>query len=494
MTLNRLSMKRSRWPIFEARAVWLLACAMSVFAVVMPARAAEREEDYYRILTYPTPDGVQFEPGALTITPSGELAIATRIGEIWIASNAFTDDPRDIEYKLFASGLHEPLGLTTRDGVLWATQRGEVTKIIDLDGDGLADRFETVSDDWGLTSDYHEYAFGSPFDRDGNIWIVLCLTGSFTSQAPFRGWCVRVSADGTFQPTAGGVRSPGGIGFNHEGEAFYTDNQGPWNGACSLKHLRPGFFVGHPIGNRWYSLTDLDQPATPKSGSRTHVEADRIPEYVPPAVIFPYNKMGQSASGIVCDETEGRFGPFSKQLFVSDQTQSVVMRVFLEKVDGRYQGACFPFRKGFRSGNVPMVFAPDGSLVVGGTQRGWGSRGGREFALERLVWTGKTPFEIEEMRALPDGFELTFTTELQPESAAKIESYRIGTYTYIFQESYGSPEVDATKPTIRALRVADDRRSVRLDVDGLMRGHVHELHLEGVRASDGRPLLHPVAY
>src|SRR5690606_13980767 len=248
MTLNRLSMKRSRWPIFEARAVWLLACAMSVLAVVMPARAAEREEDYYRILTYPTPDGVQFEPGALTITPSGELAIATRIGEIWIASNAFTDDPRDIEYKLFASGLHEPLGLTTRDGVLWATQRGEVTKIIDLDGDGLADRFETVSDDWGLTSDYHEYAFGSPFDRDGNIWIVLCLTGSFTSQAPFRGWCVRVSADGTFQPTAGGVRSPGGIGCNHEGEAFYTDNQGPWNGACSLKHLRPGFCVGHPIG------------------------------------------------------------------------------------------------------------------------------------------------------------------------------------------------------------------------------------------------------
>ncbi|MFO0842878.1 MAG: hypothetical protein U0797_10855 [Gemmataceae bacterium] len=59
---------------------------------------------------------------------------------------------------------------------------------------------------------------------------------------------------------------------------------------------------------------------------------------MPPAVSFPYGKMGQSASGLDCDLSGGKFGPFERQLFVGDQTHSTVMRVFLEKVNGRYQG------------------------------------------------------------------------------------------------------------------------------------------------------------
>src|SRR5437870_9947199 len=139
------------------------------------------------------------------------------------------------------------------------------------------------------------------------------------------------------------------------------------------------------------------------------VEAKRIPQLEPPAVYFPYGKMGQSASGIACDSTGGKFGPFTGQLFVGDQTHSTVMRVFLEKVNGRYQGACFMFKQGFDSGNLALEFGPDGSLVVYGTDRGWGARGGKPFALQRLVWTGAPPFEIHEMRAKPDGFDLTFT-------------------------------------------------------------------------------------
>src|SRR5207247_7519235 len=116
-------------------------------------------------------------------------------------------------------------------------------------------------------------------------------------------------------------------------------------------------------------------PLGPKSKSRIMTEAKRIPELVPPAILFPYGKMGQSASGIDCDLSGGQFGPFEKQLFVGDQTHSTVMRVYLEKVYGRYQGACFPFRARFGSGCVPVRFGTDGSLFVGGTSRGWGSRG-----------------------------------------------------------------------------------------------------------------------
>jgi len=39
-----------------------------------------------------------------------------------------------------------------------------------------------------------------------------------------------------------------------------------------------------------------------------------------------------------------------------------------------------------------------------------------------------------------------------------------------------------------------DGQSVKLVVDGLQEGHVHELHAEGVRSAAGLPLLHPEAY
>ena len=104
------------------------------------------------------------------------------------------------------------------------------------------------------------------------------------------------------------------------------------------------------------------------------------------------------------------------------------------------------------------------------------------------------PFEIQEMRAKSDGFELIFTEAVDPEIARLPETWRMETYCYIFQSSYGSPEVDHTKPAIRQIEVAADGRSVKLTVEGLQRGHVHELHADGLRSSSGVALLHPVAY
>jgi len=401
-----------------------------------------------------------------------------------------------LKFTRFASGLHEVLGLAEKDGWLYVTQRCELSRLKDTDGDGQADLFETVSDDWGINGDYHEYAFGSKFDKDGNLWVALCLTGSFTSENKYRGMALRITPEGKAIPTTSGLRSPGGIGMNAAGDMFFSENQGPWNGACALKHLPPGDFVGHPDSFRWYDIAKVLGPAPikPTSGSRMMTEAKKISQLRPPAVYFPYPKMGQSASGLACDETGGKFGPFEKQLFVGDQSHSTIMRVCLEKVNGRYQGACLMFREGFDSGNLPLLMTADGSMFVGGTNRGWGSRGSKPFALQRLVWTGKTPFEVHEMHARPDGFELSFTQPVDPTTAGKSESYKMSTYTYIYQSSYGSPEVDATTPAIQKAVVSADNRSVRLYVDKLQEGHVHELHLDGVRSAETLPLLHKAAF
>lgn len=480
------------------RHLCLAAFLMATISLHSPAIAQEipKEEDYYQLTPLPIPADAYLEAGALELLPDGKLAVSTRRGEIWLFENPGAEQLDRIQAKRFAAGLHEVLGLAQRDGWLYATQRGELTRLKDVNDDGRADLFETVADGWEINGDYHEYAFGSKFDRDGNLWIVLCLTGSFSSDVKYRGWCLRVSPDGKVTPTCSGLRSPGGVGANCEGEMFYTDNQGPWNGTCSLKHLKPGKFLGHPAGNRWYELTDAlgPRPADPQSGGRLMAEAKRIPELEPPAVYFPYQKMGQSAAGIACDATQGKFGPFDSQLFVADQTHSTVMRVFLEKVNGHYQGACFPFRAGFGSGALSLQMSPQGQLYVGGTNRGWGSRGNKPYSLDRLVWTGKVPFEIHEMRVRPNGFELRFTQPVDRQTASQISSYRMETYTYIYQSNYGSPEVDKTDATITSATVSDDGLRVQLNIKGLQEGHVHELHLPGVRSAKNLPLLHPIAY
>ena len=461
------------------------------------------EDEFYKIVPVEIPEEIVLEVGALEMMPDGKLAVATRRGDVYLVTDALADlaSKKKPRFSLWASGMHEVLGLAQRDGWLYAVQRGEVTRLKDVDGDGRADVFETFCDDWGISGDYHEYPIGSKFDREGNLYVTLCLTGSFTSEAPFRGWCMKITPEGKAVPFASGIRSPGGVGFNAAGDLFYTDNQGPWNGTSSLKHLAPGAFVGHPVGNKWYDQAqDLTKhlgprPKDPKSGSRFHLEAQKTKEFIPPSCLLPHQKVGQSASGITFDASGGRFGPFAGQLFVGDQHHSNLTRVVLEQVNGRYQGAAIPFRSGFASGIVPVLQAPDGSLFAGGTNRGWGSVGPKEYALERLVWTGKTPFEILDMKARPDGFELTFTHPVDKATATEPKSYKTQTFTYIYQAEYGSPEVDRTTPTITKATVSDDGLRVRLILDGLQIGHIHELKLDGVRAATSHsPLLHPIAW
>jgi len=104
------------------------------------------------------------------------------------------------------------------------------------------------------------------------------------------------------------------------------------------------------------------------------------------------------------------------------------------------------------------------------------------------------PFEIKTMRLRPNGFFLSFTKAVDEKTASDLTSYEMETYTYIYQEQYGSPEVDHTKPTIQSAKVSQDGMSVELTIDGLQVGHVHELHAKGVQAKTGESLLHNEAY
>ena len=42
--------------------------------------------------------------------------------------------------------------------------------------------------------------------------------------------------------------------------------------------------------------------------------------------------------------------------------------------------------------------------------------------------------------------------------------------------------------------MSDDGKHVHLTVDGLVRGHIHELHMSDLRNADGLPLLHSMIW
>jgi len=463
-----------------------------LFLTLAGLAQAQQQSDFYTREEIPMPPGEVMELGSIALMPDQKIAVTSRRGDLWICTGAYGPDLTKVTWQKFAEGLHEPFGMFWKDGWLYLTQRPEVTRIKDSDGDGRGDIFETLNSDWGSKGDYHEYAFGSDADKDGNIWVVLCLTGSFTADVDWRGWCVRVTPKGEMIPTCSGIRSPGGIGFNAEGDVFYTDNQGPWNGSSSLKWLKPGSFQGNPQGNKFYANTDAigKRPVEPKDQSRIIAERKRIAEFVPPAVVFPHAKVGHSPSGIVADTTGGKFGPWEKQLYVGEQTKSEVQRVCLEKVNGLYQGAVFRFLGGFEAGIVPIRQAEDGTVFVGGTNRGWASSGSKPFTFERVRWNGRTPFEMQNISALKDGFEVTFTEPVDADSASKPGSYSMAAWTYIYQAEYGSPEVDQATPKITAVTVSPDKMKVRLKVDGLVQGHVHHLKAKGVKSATGTKLWH----
>jgi|GEM_PF-84641 len=456
---------------------------------------AEQEAKYYKLVEVPLPKELAVEAGSFEVIPeSKQLALATRRGDIFLVDGAFDKYPEPKFHK-YAEGLDEIFGLAWTPGSFLATQQTEVTRITDIDGDRRADSFETISDPWGFRN-YHEFAFGSKPDADGNIWVALCLSESYNSKVPFRGWCLKITPAGKVIPICSGIRSPCGIGPNEHGVMFYAESQGPWNGSCSLKVLQPGGFMGHPISFNWYPLAPELGPAPvePNTPSRLEAERRRVKELVPYAVVFPYIRMGRSISGFMVDQTGGRFGPFENQIFIGDFSLGVVMRATTEQVNGVWQGACYPFREGFGTGLLAVQFTPEGQLIAGGTNRGWPVRGPKDYAIERLDWTGLVPFEIKEIRAKPQGFHLTFTKPIDRNLGAQNETYQLKTFTHIYRQGYGSPEVDQTEPKVVQAVVDPDGLGVTLHVDGLVKGHVHEFHLASIRSTDNEPLLHADAY
>jgi len=461
------------------------------------AQKAAAEAEYYPLRTLPIPHNIELEVGGMTTIPDGRLAVSTRRGEIWMVENPYSATPF---YKLFASGMHEVLGLTYHKGSLYAVQRGELTKLSDQNGDGSADYYQNIAN-WELAGNYHEYSYGPVFDKEDNMYLTFNVAWVGFGEAKlskWRGWMVKVSPDGTLSPVASGLRSPAGVMMNSSGDIFYTENQGDWVGSGRITHLEKGDFAGHASSLIWSN--EPGSPMTtqisdiPDNGEPMYKAAEKVKNLKLPAVWYPHTLMGISTADMIEDKN-GFMGPFFKgQYFVSDQGHSKVMRMMLEKINGQYQGICLPFREGWQSGLLRLSWGNDGSMFGGMTSRGWGSTGTDLFGLQRMLWSGETPFEMAEVHAMSDGFEITFTKPVDVATATQAANYDINSFNYQYHHFYGSPVIENKAHTIKAILISDDAKKVRLVLDESRRFYIHEIKPKGVKSTNGDLLLHDVGY
>jgi hypothetical protein len=410
----------------------------------------------YKVENIPGPQGATLEVGGIAFTPNGTLMVTTRWGEIWAL--------KDNRWSLFATGLHEPLGLVAAsDSELFVLQRPELTRVKDTDNDGPADVFECLSAAWYMNGMETEYSFGLVRDKDGNFWGALAPDWDSSPKALYRSWSFRVTPKGEFTPWSSGLRNANGLVISPEGELFATDNQGEWVGTSPLHHIRRGDFHGFAF--------DITKYEPFKNMKMDPAELNKIRK--PPAILFPYDNIARSPSQPVFDLTGGKFGPFEGQIFISDQLMPTFMRVALEKVDGEYQGACFPFleNKVARGGNR-LAFAPDGSLYVGQTVRGWLGSGNE--GLQRISWNGPAVNEIHSISLTPTGFEFTMTQPVDRARATNKQNYNVKTFRYLYHATYGSPEVDIAGVEVKEIKVSEDGKKISLTLPEIKTGRIYE--------------------
>jgi len=446
--------------------------------------AAQIGSEQYTVEYFTPPEGEVVEVGGIAFTDEGDALVSTRRGRVWWIEDALADNPQDATWHLFAEGLHEGLGLNVIDGEIFIIQRGEISKLIDRDGDFKCDRIETITQDWGMTGNYHEFAFGLPADDEGNLYFSLNL-GFWSpewwhglSRAPYRGWILKMTPDGEVIPVAPGVRSPCGLGMNSAGDLFYTDNQGDWMASSPVFHVQPDRFYGHPGSLRW-TEDYLKEGRIPSSTIPVEREREAAAVWLP----YPWSR---STGNLVESQNGGQFGPFDGQMFVAELTEGRVLRVQMEKVAGEYQGAAFRFRDAI--GSVCRVaFAPDGSLFTGFTNRGWGGRS-PGYGLARVRWNGETVFDMHGVSLTEDGFIVNFTEALGKTPAAS--EIVAESYDYNYWWDYGSPQQRFENHKVLGATLSSDRKELRIRLEGLEPGRVMKLKLPQVRSQDGVALLH----
>jgi cytochrome c len=412
-------------------------------------------------LTQARPQDFLPKVGGMDFLSDGRMVVSTwdAEGAIFVLDNVETGDPSKITYTKVAKGLAEPLGLKVVDDTIYVLQKQELTKLIDHDGDGIIDEYQTVSNDWKVSANFHEFAFGLAYKK-GYFYAALAIAilpggASANPQIPDRGKAIKINKNtGEVEFIASGLRTPNGVGIGVDEEIFIADNQGDWLPSSKILHVKEGDFFGS------------------RAVDSARVAALPVKR---PVVWLPQDEIGNSPTTPAFLEK----GPYAGQMIHGEVTHGGVKRVFVEKVGGEYQGAVFRFIQGLEAGVNRIVWGPDGALYIGGvgSTGNWSHSGKAWYGLQRLAYNETTAFEMLAVRARSNGLEVEFTEPLPENVGWDPLEYDIQQWWYLPTNEYGGPKKDLEKLKVLSASVSDDRKKVFLELEGMKEGHVLYVHL-----------------
>jgi hypothetical protein len=404
----------------------------------------------------------------LDFLPDNRVAVCTCHGDVWLV--AVDEKAATCSWQRYATGLYHPLGLKVVDGKVVVLERGQLTRLHDLDDNGEADFYECLNNDWHTGGGEHSYDTCLETDPDGNFYFFK--TGD--TDTPTGGCLIKVSKDGKKSEIfCTGFRHPIGMGMSPGGILTGADQEGNWMPATRIDEYRKGGFYG-----------DM----------RAH-HRDEAPKLYDGPLCWVPREVDNSAGGQTW-VPEGKFGPLAGlPLHFSYGRCRPFVLLRQELAGGLTQGGVAPLDVTFLSGVCRGRFASDGHLYVCGLN-GWQTSAKADGCLQRVRYTGK-PLDIPvAMKVEGNAIRLTFSRPLDPKSVASSDHYRAAWWNYHWSKEYGSKRWKVSNPDeegqddvpARSATLLADGRTIEMTFDLLQ--PVMQMQVGyNVVAADGRKVV-----
>ncbi len=417
---------------------------------------------------YDNPHNALFFLTGVDFMPNGDLAVCTAHGDVWLVKGVDAKLDR-LTWKRFATGLYQPLGLKVVDGKIVVLERGQLTRLHDLNGDGEADFYENLTNEWHTGAGEHSFDTCLETDPEGRFYFFK--TGD--TELPHGGCLLRASRDGgKVEVFATGFRHPIGLSVSPSGVVTGADQEGNWMPSTRIDIYHQGGFYG-----------DM----------RAHHRATAPKIYDGPLLWLP--KSADNSAGGQAWVPHDRFGFPQGQLLHFSYGRCKLYALLPQTVDGVEQAGAVDLGVFFLSGSMRGRFNPrDGHLYVVGLN-GWQTAARRDGCLQRVRWTGEPVRVPTGLSVHTDGIRLHFAAHWTRRRRRTAERYRIEQWNYRWSGDYGSKNWSVRHPdregkdvlTVTSARPAADGKSVFLSVSGLVPAMQTQIGYQ-IQGADGKPL------
>jgi len=421
----------------------------------------------------PNPWNAQVRFSGLDFTGPDEAVVCSWDGDVWRV-RGIAAGRGNLSWRRIASGLFQPLGIRVIEGRIHVGCRDRIVTLVDLDGDGMTDRYDTFNDDHQVTEHFHEFAMGLETDDAGNIYYAKSARHALPAVVPHHGTLLKVSPDGdTTEIVATGFRAANGVCVEPDGSFWVTDQEGHWTPKNRINHVLPGGFYGNMLG--YHDITDTSDDAMEQP------------------VIWITNAFDRSPAELLRVKSR-RWTPLDGSLLELSYGTGRIHLVLTEPVPGRSEP------EGQLQGGMVALPIPD---MPTGTMRGrFNPADGQLYTCGLFAWAGNRqqpgglfrvrrtaePLTIPiSLHAEQGRLALGFAVPLDEASAADAANWKVWAWDLERTQRYGSKHIDERPIAVRGVTVSSDTRRVTLDLPDLEPTWCYAVEWD-VAAADGARL------